>query len=103
MLVCIMGVSGEYSGTSAKGNPYSCVYTQMAWEDATKRGYACESIFTDLLIYEKYIKPFVEDGIKFPTLANANYDPRGRLVSIELLDTTVSDLVQFFGHNDNEK
>ena len=101
MLVCVFGVSQPFKGTSKRGNPYECVYSQLCWEDATKRGYACESVFTDLLIYDKYMRPYVESGLKFPTLANANYDPIGRLLSIEFLDTTPQDLLQFYGQKED--
>lgn len=100
MLMLIGGVSEQKTGTSKRGNPWTGHFLSACWQDLTQHGFAMDSVFLDVGVFNARLHDYVTGRGKFPLLANVDTAPGGgQIVNITLLDTTPEDIQTFFGLN----
>ena len=95
MLALLTGTTKRLQGVSKKGNPYDFYNLQAVWRDDTLGGFAATSVYTDPVLFAKRVQPWIDGGGNFLILSNLNFDNSGRLVSLDLLDTTKEDINRF--------
>ena len=95
MLALLMGTTKRLQGISKKGNPYDFYNLQAVWRDDTLGGFSASPVYTEPLLFDKCLHPWLSNNGNFPILANLNFDPQGHMISLDLLDTTREDINRF--------
>lgn len=95
MLALLTGTTRRLQGTSKKGNDYDFYNLQAVWRDDTLGGFCATPVYTEPLVFQKRMQPWLDSNGEFPILANLDFDSNGHLISLTLLDTTKEDIEHF--------